>query len=193
MKVTVRLGDDLTSEIDRIAAANGQTRSAWISNVLLRAVMSEDSQDVPIMPVQGRGHPDDHIRVTIRLYRSEIESIDAVAGPMHLTRNEWIKRTLRWQLWDKAALLRLAPTTQTEIVKVRKQVLAIGRNINQAVHAMNAANQPESSLDIGRIAASLTEKCAEVRGVLWETRRVLAASIGGEIAYWTRRDGEASE
>ncbi|PVE49640.1 hypothetical protein DC429_19135, partial [Arthrobacter sp. TPD3018] len=49
MKVTVRLGDDLTSEIDRIAAANGQTRSAWISNTLLRSVMSDSSQDVPIL------------------------------------------------------------------------------------------------------------------------------------------------
>lgn len=190
MKVTVRLGDDLTAEIDRIAAANGQTRSAWISNTLLRSVMSGSSQDVPILPVQGRGHPDDHIRVTVRLYRSEIEAIDAVAGPMRLTRNEWIKRSLRWQLWDKAALLRLAPSTQSEIVKVRKQVLAIGRNINQAVHAMNAANQPESSLDISRIAAALTEKCAEVKDVLMETRRVLASSIGGEIAYWTRRNEE---
>ncbi|MBN9990634.1 hypothetical protein JND45_14965, partial [Listeria monocytogenes] len=120
---------------------------------------------------------------TVRLYRSEIEAIDAVAGPMRLTRNEWIKRSLRWQLWDKAALLRLSPSTQSEIVKVRKQVLAIGRNINQAVHAMNAANQPESSLDISRIAAALIEKCAEVKDVLMETRRVLASSIGGEIAY----------
>jgi predicted transcriptional regulator len=186
MKVTVRLGDDLTAEIDRIAAANGQTRSSWITKALTTAAVSLDSQDVPVMPVQGRGHPDDYIRVTIRLNRSEMEAIDTVAAPMRLTRNEWIKRTIRWQLWDKAALLRLAPATQTEIGKVRKQVLAIGRNINQAVHAMNAANQPESSRDIARIAGTFLEACGDLRALLIEARRSLASSIGGEIGYWTR-------
>jgi hypothetical protein len=188
MNVGLRLDDELVAEIDRLAAANGQTRSGWMANALARVALSDDNTVVPVMPVQGRGHPDDLIRVTVRLYRTEIESIDTVAAPMRLTRNEWIKRTLRWQLWDKAALLRLAPTTQAEIGKVRKQVLAIGRNINQAVHAMNAANQPESSLDIARMALPFVEKCDEVKSILWETRRVLAASIGGEIAYWTRAE-----
>ena len=127
MKVTVRLSDVLTAEIDRIAVASGQTRSSWITAALTQAALTPESRSVPVMPLQGRGHPDDYIRVTVRLNRSEMEAIDTVAAPMRLTRNEWIKRTIRWQLWDRAALLRLAPATQTEIGKVRKQVLAIGR------------------------------------------------------------------
>lgn len=186
MNVGLRLKDDLVTEIDRIATANGQTRSSWMANALAVAALSLDNEKLPVMPVQGRGHPGDYIRVTVRLARSEVKAIDTVAAPMRLTRNEWIKRTLRWQLWDRAALLRLAPTTQTEIGKVRKQILAIGRNINQAVHAMNAANMPESSLDIARIAGPFIETCAELKTLLWESRRVLAASIGGEISYWTR-------
>ncbi|MEG3162868.1 ribbon-helix-helix domain-containing protein [Sphingomonas sp. LB2R24] len=191
MKVTVRLTDELVAEIDRIATANGQTRSGWITNALTRAAVAPENDDLPVTPVQGRGHPDDLIRVTVRLNRSEIEGIDSVAAPMRLTRNEWIKRTIRWQLWDKAALLRLAPSTQTEIGKVRKQVLLIGRNINQAVHAMNAANMPESSLDIARIAGPFIEKCSELQRLLIETRRVLASSIGGEIGYWVGARGGA--
>lgn len=193
MNVGLRLNEDLVAEIDRLAAANGQTRSSWMMAALTRAAVSPDSLATPIMPVQGRGHPDDYIRVTVRLNRSEMEAIDTVAAPMRLTRNEWIKRTIRWQLWDKAALLRLSPATQTEIGKVRKQVLAIGRNINQAVHAMNAANQPESSLDIARIAGTFLETCADLRSLLTEARRSLASSIGGEIGYWTRKDGAPSE
>ena len=193
MKVTVRLTDELVAEVDRIAMANGQTRSSWIATALRVAAVSPESGNVPIMPVQGRGHPDDYLRVTVRLNRSEIEAIDIVAAPMRLTRNEWIKRTIRWQLWDKAALLRLAPSTQAEIGKVRKQVLAIGRNINQAVHAMNAANMPESSLDIARIADSFLETCAELRALLAEARRELASSIGGEVGYWTRKDGGSTK
>ncbi len=185
MNVGLRLRDELVAEIDRIAAANGQTRSAWMSGALARAALGPANDDLPILPIQGRGHPDDIIRVTVRLNRSEIEAIDKVGAPMGLSRNEWIKRTLRWQLWDKAALLRLAPTTQAEIIKVRKQIRMIGRNINQAVHAMNAANQPESSLDIARIAAPFIETCRGLQRSLTETRRAMATLIGGEIGYWT--------
>lgn len=193
MKVTVRLNDDLAAEIDRIAVANGQTRSSWIANALARAAVAPENDALPVTPVQGRGHPDDQVRVTVRLDRSEIEAIDAVGAPMGLTRNEWIKRTLRWQLWDKAAVLRLAPVTQAELGKLRKQVLLIGKNINQSVHAMNAANMPESSLDISRIAGPFLEKCAELKGVLFATRRALSSSIGGEVGYWTQNHGARGE
>ena len=189
MKVTVRLSDDLAAEIDRIAAANGRTRSSWIVSALTRAAVSPENDELPVTPLRGRGRPDDQVRVTVRLNRSEIEAIDAVGTPMGLTRNEWIKRTLRWQLWDKAAVLRLAPVTQTELGKLRKQVLLIGRNINQAVHAMNAANMPESSLDIARIAGPFLETCAELKGVLFVTRRALSSSIGAEVGYWTDHHG----
>ncbi|WP_242153854.1 ribbon-helix-helix domain-containing protein [Sphingomonas sp. BAUL-RG-20F-R05-02] len=185
MIVTVRLKDELVEEIDRVAAANGQTRSRWIARALMRSVLAPETEDLPILPVQGRSHPDDYIRLTVRLNRSEIEGIDTVAAPMRLTRSEWVKRTIRWQLWDKAALLRLAPSTQTEITKIRKQIQKIGVNINQAVHAMNAANMPESSLDIARIAVPFMETCGDLRTLLTESRRTLASSIGGEISYWT--------
>ncbi|WP_329958611.1 hypothetical protein [Sphingomonas sp. Leaf37] len=177
--------DDLVAEIDRVAAANGQTRSSWIASVLASAVLAPENDDIPVLPIQGRGDPDDLVRVTVRLGRSEIEGIDTVSAPMRMTRNEWVKRTLRWQLWDKAGVLRLAPATQAEIVKLRKQVLLIGRNINQAVHAMNAANQPESSLDIARIADPFIEKCEELKTLLFTTRLGLSASIGAEVGYWT--------
>lgn len=185
MMVSLRLKDELVAEIDRIASAQGQTRSAWIANVLSRAALSTENDNLPINLEEGRGHPDDQVRVTVRLHRSEIEAIDKVGAPLSLTRNEWIKRALRWQLWDKAGMLRLAPVTQSEIGKVRKQVLAIGRNINQAVHAMNAANQPESTLNFARIAEPFLETCADLKALLFTTRRELSSYVGGEVGYWT--------
>lgn len=185
MMVSLRLKEELIAEIDRIASANGQTRSAWIANVLSRAALSPENDDLPIGVEEGRGHPDDQVRVTVRLHRSEIEAIDRIGTQLRLTRNEWIKRALRWQLWDKAGMLRLAPVTQTEIGKVRKQVLAIGRNINQAVHAMNAANQPESTLNLARIAEPFLETCADLKALLFATRRELSSYVGGEVGYWT--------
>ena len=185
MTVSLRLKDELVDEIDRIASAQGQSRSAWIATTLARAVLSPENDSLPIPALAGRGHPDDHVRVTVRLRRSEIEAIDTAGMPLNLSRNEWIKRVLRWQLWDKAGMLRLAPVTQSEIGKLRKQVLAIGRNINQAVHAMNAANQPESTLDLARIAEPFLETCAELKALLLETRRSLSSYVGAEVGYWT--------
>ena len=185
MAVSLRLKDELVAEIDRIAMANGQTRSSWIATALARAVVAPANDDLPITPLQGRGHPDDLIRVSIRLHRSEIEAIEAVGLPLRLSRNEWIKRTIRWQLWDKAGVLRLAPATTNELGKARKLVMNMSGNINQAVHAMNAANMPGSSLDIARIAASFIETCGDLKAKLFEARRSFSSSVGAEVSYWT--------
>ena len=193
MMVSLRLNDDLVAEIDRVAHANGQSRSAWMANVLLRAAVAPENSALPVPPTQGRGRADDYVRVTVRMNRSELEAINAVGAPMRLTRVEWIKRTIRWQLWDKAGVLRLAPATQSELGKLRKQVIAIGRNINQAVHAMNAANQPGSALDMARIAGPFLETCDEFRTLLMTLRRALSSCVGAEVEYWTDRGWAGGE
>lgn len=189
--VSLRLKDDLVAEIERVAAAQGQSRSAWMALALARAALHPVNDSLPF-PAAGEGsNSDEPVRVTVRLARSEIEAIDRVGAPMGLTRNEWIKRALRWQLWDKAGALRLAPVTQGELGKLRKQVLSIGRNINQAVHAMNAANQPGSALELARIAEPFIETCGDLRVLLISTRRSIVSNIGGEVSYWTDAYAEA--
>lgn len=188
--VSLRLRDDLVDEIDRVAAAQGQSRSAWMASILAHAALAPENDELPTPAAGQGGHPDEPVRVTVRLNRSEIKAVDEVAAPLGLTRNEWIKRALRWQLWDKAAQLRLSPVVKDEVGKVRKQILLIGRNINQAVHAMNAANQPESSLDIARIASPFMETCGELKALLTATRRTLSSYVGGDVAYWTGAYGE---
>ena len=190
MIVSTRVSDDLGAEIDRVAAAQGQSRAAWVANTLARAALAPEHDELPVPARRAGGHPDDQVRVTVRLNRSEIEAIDAVGAPMGLNRNEWIKRALRWQLWDKAGQLRLSPDTKDEVGKVRKQILLIGRNVNQAVHAMNAALMPDSTLDVARIAEPFLETCAELKGLLLSTRRTLSSYVGGEVGYWTGAYGE---
>ena len=72
-------------------------------------------------------------------------------------------------------------------------MLAIGRNINQAVHAMNAANQPGSTLDLKRIAEPFIETCGELKSLLFATRRSLSSYVGGEVGYWTGAFGEGRQ
>ena len=190
MIVSARVSDELAAEIGRVASANGQSKAAWMAAVLARAALAPENDRLPMSVAGGGGRADDQVRVTIRLNRSEIAAIDAVGAPIGLSRNAWIKRALRWQLWDHAACLRLAPVTQGELGKLRKQVLAIGRNINQAVHAMNAANQPGSTLELARIAEPFIETCGDLRAMLLVMRRSLASYIGGEVGYWTAAFGE---
>lgn len=185
MIVSARVSEELAAEIERVAAGQGQSKAAWMANVLARAALAPENDRLPTPAGRAGGKSDDQVRVTIRLQRRELEAIDAVGVPLGLSRNEWIKRALRWQLWDRAGALRLAPVTQAELGKLRKQVLAIGRNINQAVHAMNAANQPGSTLEIARMAEPFIETCGDLRSLLIATRRSLASYVGGEVDYWT--------
>lgn len=190
MIVSARISGELAAEVDRVAAAQGQSRAAWMAAVVAKAALTPENDALPSPGARGGGHPDEQVRVTVRLYRSEIEAIERAGAPMGLSRNEWIKRALRWQLWDKAAQLRLSPNAKDEIGKVRKQILLIGRNINQAVHAMNAAMMPESSLDIASIAEPFLETCADLKVLLHTTRRTLSSYVGGEVDYWTGAFGE---
>jgi predicted DNA binding CopG/RHH family protein len=134
MIVTSRLSDELGAEIDRLASASGQSRAAWIASALQRAVLSSDNDSVPVMDVQSRGRPDDYLRVTVRLHRHEIEAIDKVAFRMALARSAWIKRTLRWALWDKAGELRLSPLMQSELEScARKSCASVRTSIRRSM------------------------------------------------------------
>ena len=93
MIVSARVSHELAAEIERVAAAHGQSKAAWMANVLARAALAPENDRLPTA-AGGGGHPDDQVRVTIRLNRSEIEAIDAVGAPIGLSRNEWIKRAL---------------------------------------------------------------------------------------------------
>jgi predicted transcriptional regulator len=52
--ISLRLKDDLIAEIDRVAAAHGQTRSAWIAQILTRTVLASEHDDLPIAGAAGR-------------------------------------------------------------------------------------------------------------------------------------------
>lgn len=72
-----------------------------------------------------------------------------------------------------------------ELGKLCKQVIVIGRNINQATQAMTAANQPGSWLDLARIAEPFLETCGELKTLLFAMRRSLTSTVGAEVSYWT--------
>jgi hypothetical protein len=86
-------------------------------------------------------------------------------------------------LWDKAGELRLSPLMQSEL-KAAQGIAHRSLNINQAVHAMNAASQPESSLDIAKIAPQFLDTCTDLKSIVFAARREVSSCIGGEVGYW---------
>jgi predicted DNA binding CopG/RHH family protein len=182
MIVTLRLSDDLTTAIDGLAKGAGMTRSAWISRAISDAleIRPAEIRDVPELTTTARN-------ITLRLADNEIAAIETVANAAGLTRAQWLKRTVRWQLWDRAGELRLVPSSHDAIIKLVAQVRAIGRSLNQAVKAMNAAARPNSSLEIDAAARSVIGMKAELSKVIDDAASALSAIASAEASYWTGR------
>lgn len=179
--IGIRIEDDLASLIDALARAAGMTRSAWIRRALIGALQRRPAE-VRDVPRSGTASE----KLSLRLSASEVSAIDLVARQADLTRAQWLKRTIRWQLWNRAGELRLTTPNHDAILKLAVQVRAIGRSLNQAVKAMNAANQPGSAVEIQSAARSVIEMEADLAETLQMISTELASVLAGEVRYWTR-------
>ena len=123
--------------------------------------------------------------LALRFPAEDIAAIDYVASRAGMTRSQWVKRALRWQLWDRAGELRLVPASHRAIIKLVSQIRAIGRSLNQSVKAMNAANKPQSPVEIQRVAAELVKMEQYMSGVIRGVSAELGTIVSGEVDYWT--------
>lgn len=184
--ISLRLDDDLTNAIDALAKAAGMTRSAWISRAIKDALPArrQEIRDIPT-------HESESKMLSLRFPSDELAAMELVAVRAGLTRAQWIKRTLRWQLWDRAGELRLVPSSHRSIIKLVAQVRAIGRSLNQAVKAMNAANRPEAAIEIHSAARSVIEMEGRLAEVIGKLASELTLIVSGEVSYWTDRKRKA--
>lgn len=180
--LTLRIDDDVACAIDALARAAGMTRSKWISRAIRDALPArpDELRDVPSSVAPSK-------MLSLRFPADELAAMDLVAARAGLTRAQWIKRTLRWQLWSRAGELRLVPSSHRAIIKLVGQVRAIGRSLNQAVKAMNAANRPQSPLVIERIAADVVAMEERITEVVNGAASGLTELVSGEVYYWTGR------
>lgn len=180
--LTLRIEDDIAEAIDMLAKAAGMTRSKWISRAIRDALTArpEEVRDVP--PMEGVSK-----MLSLRFPVEELAAMELVAHSAGMTRAQWIKRTLRWQLWDRAGELRLIPSSHRSIIKLVSQVRAIGRSLNQAVKAMNAANRPESPLEVHRVAGEVIAMEGRLSSTINQAASGLTAIASGEVYYWTGR------
>lgn len=185
-RITLRLEDDVTDLVDVLAKAAGMTRSAWIARAIKDA-LGRRPDEVRDLPASGGASK----TLALRFPADEMAAIDMVAARAGMTRSQWVKRTLRWQLWTRAGELRLVPSSYRSIMKIVAQVRAIGYSLNQAVKAMNAANRPESPLLIEQVAPHVIAMEARLSETIREANSTLTAIVSGEVDYWTGKDRAA--
>ena len=185
--VGLRIEDDLAQAIDFLAKAAGMTRSAWIKRALIDALQKrpDEIRDVPEFTCPTK-------LVSMRFPSEEIAAMETVAQQAGLTRAQWIKRTIRWQLWDRAGELRLVPMSAQSILKLAVQVRAIGRSLNQAVKAVNAANRPDASVPIELAAQAVIGMEDRLSTVIATATLDLSSITAAEVSYWTRSGKRAS-
>lgn len=75
--------------------------------------------------------------LTVRVSTEDMERLDALAKELDLSRADTARRVLLYA----AGVYHIEPPEVGEIEALTKEVSAIGRNVNQAVRAMNAAVQ----------------------------------------------------
>ena len=75
--------------------------------------------------------------LTVRVSAEDMERLDALARELDLSRADMARRVLLYA----AGIYHIEPPEAGEIAELTKEVSAIGRNVNQAVRAMNAAVQ----------------------------------------------------
>ncbi len=75
--------------------------------------------------------------LTVRVSAEDMERLDALTKELDLSRADTARRVLLYA----AGIYHIEPPEAGEIAELTKEVSAIGRNVNQAVRAMNAAMQ----------------------------------------------------
>ena len=94
--------------------------------------------------------------LTVRVSAEDMELLDALAKELDLSRADTARRVLLYA----AGIYHIEPPEAGEIADLTKEVSAIGRNVNQAVRAMNAAvqrGQKISRLQLDQLAHQLHE------------------------------------
>lgn len=167
---TLRLSDELAVRFDAVAASAGGRSHAL--RTLIERVSGGGGSASTAATVRSRGKH----RIELRLDDDELAQLDAAAVERGVKRTDWIASVVR-------SRLRAAPPphdARQTLVDIRRELRAIGRNVNQAVHALHAANMQDSRLDLAREAV----RVEAMRTAVDEQIGAIGAALQGDLAYW---------
>jgi hypothetical protein len=173
--LTIRLDADALAAFDKFAVGRGG-RSA-----LLRQMIERTLQESADRPQIDRPEGAARNRVSVRFTDVEIAVIAHRALQRSTDRAGWIKALVRRHLALKS---RVDDGLLAELAPIRMQLLRIGRNLNQAMKAANAA-----MLETGdkQIEPEL-RRIADMRMEISEQVTAVGDAMRGDTSYWTVPD-----
>lgn len=173
--LSVRLDANALSAFDRFAVGRGG-RSVMVRQLIEQALRENSDR-----PVIDRSEGVAGNRVSLRFTDVEIAVIAHRAAERSTDRSGWIKALVRRHLALKS---RVDDGLLAELAPIRMQLLRIGRNLNQAMKAANAA-----MLETGdkRIEPELT-RIADMRLEVSEHVAAVGDAMRGDASYWAVAD-----
>lgn len=173
--LSVRVDSDALTAFNRFAVGRGG-RSALVRQLIERTL--QESVDRPhIDRPKGAARN----RVSLRFTEVEIAVIAYRASQRSTDRAGWIKALVRRHIGLKS---RVDDGLLAELAPIRMQLLRIGRNLNQAMKAANAA-----MLETGdkQIEPEL-RRIADMRMEIVEQVTAVGDAMRGDARYWTVAD-----
>jgi hypothetical protein len=173
--MTVRVDRATLAAFDALAEGRGG-RSA-----LLRSLLDQAMSRVGDAPrVAPRAEPAGN-RISITLTDAEMAVLDVRAAQRGIDRAGWIKALVRRHIGLKG---HVDDGLRDAVAPIRMQLQRIGRNLNQAMKAGNAAMMADSGLQIEREL----RRIIDMRGEINEQVAALGDALRGDTSFWQVAD-----
>jgi hypothetical protein len=173
--LTARVDRELLAAFDALAEGRGG-RSA-----LLRTVLQQSLRHVADAPRIAPRAESAGNRVSLRFTDAETAVLDHRAAGRGIDRAGWIKALVRRHLALKVGV---DDGMRDAVAPIRMQLQRIGRNLNQAMKAGNAAMMADSALQIDREL----RRIADMREEINEQITALGDVLRGDTSYWQVAD-----
>lgn len=173
--LTMRIDRELLAAFDAVAEGRGG-RSA-----LLRSLMQQAMKQVASAPQIAPRAQNAGNRVSLRFTDAEAAVVDQRAGERGIDRAGWIKALVRRHIGLKGMV---DDGLRDAVAPVRMQLQRIGRNLNQAMKAGNAAMMADSGLQIDREL----RRIADMREDIADQVALLGDALRGDLSFWKVAD-----
>lgn len=179
MKWLQAIDENVAAKMDAVAHAEGLTRSRWVARLIERELAAR-----PAPPTPPKRHRGETVKLHLRIDAPVMDAIDIAANSAGMKRNQWVKNVLASRVFSKDGEIVLSPILRQKLTDQRGQLLAIGRNINQAVHAINSAVMPDSGMNLVQCANHLLAMRDDLDEAMTADRIVLLEMANVERKYW---------
>lgn len=185
MRLTFSVNDETGAAADAAAQAERLTRSRWVARLIEREL---EARPAPAKP--PKRHRGETVKLHLRIDAPVMDAIDVAANSAGMTRNQWVKNVLASRVFSKDGEIVLSPILAKKMGDGVGQLLAIGRNINQAVHAINSAVMPDSGMNLVQCANHLMAMRDDLEEAMTADRILLLEMANAERKYWRGTDAD---